>query len=83
MEAKQKATTVLIHVILILISITMLVPFLWMMLTAFKTLSESTSVNPFVIFPSEWITDNFSKVINNMDFPLYGRVHRFFGSHSW
>lgn len=70
MEAKQKATTVLIHVILILISITMLVPFLWMILTAFKTLSESTSVNPFVIFPSEWITDNFSKVIKNMDFPM-------------
>lgn len=70
MEAKQKATTVLIHVILILISITMLVPFLWMVLTAFKTLSESTSVNPFVIFPSEWITDNFSKVIKNMDFPM-------------
>lgn len=70
MEAKQKATTVLIHVILILISITMLVPFLWMILTAFKTLSESTSVNPFVIFPSEWITDNFSKVIKNTDFPM-------------
>lgn len=70
MEAKQKATTVLIHVILILISITMLVPFIWMILTAFKTLSESTSVNPFVIFPSEWITDNFSKVIKNMDFPM-------------
>ena len=70
MEAKQKATTVLIHVILILISITMLVPFLWMILTAFKTLSESTSVNPFVIFPSEWITENFTKVINNMDFPM-------------
>lgn len=70
MEAKQKATTALIHVILILISITMLVPFIWMILTAFKTLSESTSVNPFVIFPSEWITDNFSKVIKNMDFPM-------------
>ena len=70
MEAKQKATTVLIHVILILISITMLVPFLWMILTAFKTLSESTSVNPFVIFPSEWITENFAKVIKNMDFPM-------------
>ena len=70
MEAKQKATTALIHIILILISITMLVPFLWMILTAFKTLSESTSVNPFVIFPSEWITDNFSKVIKNMDFPM-------------
>ena len=70
MEAKQRATTALIHIILILISITMLVPFLWMILTAFKTLSESTSVNPFVIFPSEWITENFTKVINNMDFPM-------------
>ncbi len=70
MEAKQKAMTALIHIILILISITMLVPFLWMILTAFKTLSESTSVNPFVIFPSEWITENFTKVINNRDFPM-------------
>lgn len=70
MEAKQKATAVLIHVILVLISITMLVPFLWMILTAFKTLTESTQVNPFVIFPSHWITDNFKTVIDNLNFPL-------------
>lgn len=68
MEAKRRTTSIIIHIILILISITMLVPFLWMILTAFKTLSESTSVNPFVIFPSKWITDNFTKVINNMNF---------------
>ena len=52
MSARDKANRVLIHVILILVSITMLVPFLWMILTAFKTMTEATSVNPFVILPS-------------------------------
>ena len=46
MSARDKANRVLIHVILILVSITMLVPFLWMILTAFKTMTEATSVNP-------------------------------------
>ena len=63
METKQKLTRVLIHVILILVSITMLVPFAWMILTAFKTVTEATSVNPFVIFPKEWRTDSFKTVM--------------------
>lgn len=60
--------SVVIHVVLILVSITMLVPFAWMILTAFKTVSESTQVNPFVIFPKEWQWENFTTVINNMNF---------------
>ncbi len=68
MERKEKMMNVLIHVILVLVSITMLVPFLWMALTAFKSVTESTSVDPFVIFPSIWRTENFTEVINNMDF---------------
>lgn len=59
-----------IHILLILVSITMLVPFVWMALTAFKTITESTSVDPFVIFPSSWKPDNFATVINNMNFPV-------------
>ena len=70
MEAKRKFVSVLIHVILIVFSITMLVPFLWMFLTACKTVSESTQVNPFVIFPKEWQWQNFSTVVNNMNFFL-------------
>lgn len=68
MTKRDKIMRVVIHVILILASITMLVPFLWMILTAFKTVTESTQVNPFVIFPTQWITDNFVTVINNMNF---------------
>ena len=70
MEAKRKLVSVLIHVILIVFSITMLVPFMWMFLTACKTVSESTQVNPFVIFPKEWQWQNFSTVVNDMNFFL-------------
>lgn len=68
MEKKKKAAAISIHVVLILVSITMLVPFIWMALTAFKTSTEATSVNPFVIFPAVWQTDNFKRVIDNMNF---------------
>ena len=68
MSARDKANRVLINVILILVSITMLVPFLWMILTAFKTMTEATSVNPFVILPSTWRWDSFREVSANMDF---------------
>lgn len=68
MKRRQQISSIGIHVILILVSITMLVPFVWMILTAFKTVTESTSVNPFVIFPKKIITSNFSEVINNMNF---------------
>lgn len=68
MTKRDKIMRVVIHVVLILASITMLVPFLWMILTAFKTVTESTQVNPFVIFPTQWITDNFVTVMNNMNF---------------
>ena len=68
MKAKENFTKVLIHVILILVSITMLVPFIWMILTAFKTVTEATSVDPFVIFPKVWRTDSFKEVIRNMYF---------------
>lgn len=48
----------------------MLVPFLWMVLTAFKSVTEATSVDPFVILPKVWRTDSFTEVINNMNFLL-------------
>lgn len=73
LERKRNLTRILVHFILILVSITMLTPFLWMILTAFKTTTEATSVNPFVILPSRWRTDAFSAVITYMDF---GRLYR-------
>ena len=68
MERKSKMINILIHIILILVSITMLIPFVWMILTAFKSVTEATSVNPFVIFPKVWRTDAFTSVMENMNF---------------
>ena len=50
MSARDKANRVLIHVILILVSITMLVPFFMDDSDSFKTMTEAASVNPFIIF---------------------------------
>jgi len=68
MDSKKNSVTIFIHIVLIILSITMLVPFIWMVLTAFKTVTESTSVDPFVILPSVWRTDAFEKVMKNMNF---------------
>ncbi len=68
MALKRNITQIIIYFILVLFSITMLVPFIWMILTAFKTIGEATSVNPFVILPSEWRFDSFRTVVSNMDF---------------
>ena len=41
-----------------------------MVLTAFKSVTEATSVNPFTILPKEWRTESFTSVIENMNFLL-------------
>lgn len=72
---KSNIGKAIMYIILILVSITMLVPFMWMVLTAFKTIAETTQVDPFVIIPKEWQVDNFNKVIRAMDFvKLYGNT---------
>lgn len=65
---KLKVSNIIIYIVLILVSITMLVPFVWMFLTAFKTTAETMQVDPFVIIPSVWQTQNFGNVIRAMDF---------------
>lgn len=68
MKRNEKLLKSMKHVVLILGAIIMLLPFAWMILTAFKTNSEAMQINPFVIFPKEWRTDAFVKVWNKMNF---------------
>lgn len=70
MEAKKKLSTFVIHAVCVLVSITMLIPFLGMVLTAFKSVPESTQVDPFIIFPTVWRTEAFTAVMENMNFML-------------
>lgn len=69
MATKYKLTKAGIHAVLILFSFIMMVPFVWMVLTSFKTVTESTSIDPFVILPTVWRTDAFSTILANMNFP--------------
>ena len=69
-ERNERINAAIVQVFRILISITMLVPFIWMILTSFKTVTEATQVNPFVIFPKVWRTDAFKSVMENMNFIL-------------
>lgn len=68
MGKKNNISTAVIHIILTIGAITMLVPFLWMTLTSFKSISESTQMNPFIIFPTVWRLDAFKEVLSKMHF---------------
>ena len=49
MQTKMNKTTALIHIVLIIGSLLMIVPFLWMVLTSGKTISESTQIPPQIL----------------------------------
>lgn len=68
MQKKEKLLRVIKHVVLIIGAIVMLIPFAWMILTAFKTNSEAMQINPFIIFPKVWRTDAFISVTKKMNF---------------
>lgn len=68
MKTRKKIGMIGIHTVLLLGGIIMLVPFIWMILTAFKSPTEATQIDPFVIFPSEWLTGAFSSVSEKMNF---------------
>lgn len=63
-----KINKIIIYIVLILFAFTMLVPFVWMVLTAFKTTAETMQVDPFVLVPKVWQVENFGKVVAAMDF---------------
>ena len=60
-------TKVLTYAVLIIGSLIMVFPFLWMLLTSFKTIPESMSV-PATIFPSALRWDKYSEVLKALPF---------------
>ena len=68
MKSRSPKATALIYIVLCLGAVIMIFPFLWMLLTSFKTVAESTQMNPFVIFPAKWQNQNYAEVIEQNDF---------------
>ncbi|SKA82854.1 carbohydrate ABC transporter membrane protein 2, CUT1 family [Clostridium sp. USBA 49] len=67
MSVKSKKNNFIIHIILIIGSVAMLLPFLWMILTSLKTLTESTTIPP-TIFPKSMKWSNYKDVWNLLPF---------------
>lgn len=68
MKKKQITLHIILQIILIAGAVAMILPFVWMVLTSLKTVTESTSMNPFVLFPKEPQWENFVKVLRQNDF---------------
>lgn len=58
------------YTVLLLGSVIMLVPFVWMVLTSFKTYAETVRI-PIQWFPSQWSLDNYREVLLKLDFIRY------------
>jgi len=68
MNKKNNISKLSIHLFLVLGVVIMILPFVWMVFTSFKTVSESTSMNPFIILPSEWKFENYAQAIKQNNF---------------
>ncbi|OPA77742.1 sugar ABC transporter permease [Paenibacillus selenitireducens] len=66
----SRKSKVLIHALLIFGAILMMIPFVWMLLTSFKTLTESTQVPP-VIIPKSFSFDNYAKALVSLPFKTF------------
>lgn len=67
MKSNKRLSTTLTYVVLILGSILMIFPFVWMLLTSFKTQAESMAIPP-QILPSQWNFDNFVTALASLPF---------------
>lgn len=67
MEKSKKITNGLVYAALTIGSIIMIFPFVWMILTAFKTNAEVMQIPP-TILPSQWNLSSFTKALDLLPF---------------
>jgi len=67
----KHSKNLLIYIALILGVIFTITPFLWMVLTSFKTRGEAMQVPP-IIFPEVWQIENYTKIFDKLPF---GRIY--------
>ena len=65
---RSRAKGLAVHAFLGLLALTMLLPFLWMLLASLKPMAEVERLNP---FPSEWRFRNYREVFERIPFAKY------------
>ena len=71
MEKNRRWSIILTYVALIIGAVIMIFPFIWMLLTAFKTNAEVMQIPP-TILPANWNLDSFTKA---MDLLPFGKLY--------
>ena len=66
-ERSQKMGKFITYAALVFGSIIMIFPFVWMILTSSKTVSESIQIPP-TILPQQFMLDNFVDAVNSLPF---------------
>ena len=67
MKSSKQLSTAVTYIVLILGSVVMIFPFVWMLLTSFKTQAESMAIPP-QILPSHWDLANFTTALTSLPF---------------
>lgn len=70
MKMKKNISSAVTYLILLVGAAWMLIPFLWMVLTSFKTYKETVMV-PIQWFPARWNFDNYREVLSKLQFSRY------------
>ncbi len=66
-QESRKINTILIYAVLGSGAVLMIFPFLWMLLTSFKSAGESVQIPP-TILPKEWLADNYRRALIALPF---------------
>ena len=67
---RKNLTLVVIYTLLVLIAIVVGYPFLWMILSSFKDISEFYMIPP-KLFPQDWLVKNYTEIFTKWNFGIY------------
>ena len=67
LQASRNTNRILVYAVLGAGAILMIFPFLWMLLTSFKSAGESVQIPP-TILPKHWLTDNYGRALEALPF---------------
>lgn len=67
MKSKAKSKNLIVHIILIIGAVVTTFPFIWMLLTSFKTVGEAMQIPP-TFFPKQFLVDAYSQIVTALPF---------------
>lgn len=67
LSRNRKIATALVYLVLAAGAVLMIFPFVWMLLTSFKSMAESIQIPP-TILPAKWLAENYSNALRSLPF---------------